>query len=130
MRYTGYVADIDKEADAWSLDFEQTDYQEAEAALVAQDRIRIEWLEGDELYAVTIYNKDGEYGHGQIECTYPSWEGRRSIVKRECGQLTATIIADDAVPPLHKLEEFWIDVEWIMGGQSGRLLFELVRPSP
>ena len=81
MRYIGYVSDIDDDVDACELDFDTTEYQAASAALVSEDRLRIEWMEGDEFWAVTINhiyeNADGEFGTGMLECNYPSWEGSR-----------------------------------------------------
>ena len=132
MKYSGYVAEIETDADVFSLDFEDTDYCDASAAIVSPDRIRVEWMEGDEFWAVTIdhtfENADGEFGTGTLECSYPTWEGRRNIEKRESGRVTVTIVADDDENKYYDLDQFWIDVKWSAGGDSGRLLLELVRP--
>ena len=132
MRYTGYVAEIDDDVDALALDFETTDYCETDAAIVSNERIRLEWMEGDELWAITINhiyeNDDGEFGTGLLECTYPSWEGRRNIEKRESGRVNAMIIADDHEKRFYELDELWLDVKWTTGLESGRLVFELARP--
>ena len=100
--------------------------------MVSEDRIRIEWMENDESYAVTI---DGKYDDntdepatGRFECSYSSWEGRRTSAVREDGQVKATFIVDDQVNPLLEVECFWIDVEWKTHDESGRFLFELLRP--
>lgn len=132
MRYIGYVAEIDDNVDAVDLDFETTDYCETDSAIVSSERIRLEWMEGDEQWAITINqiyeNDEGEFGAGLLECTYPSWEGRRNIQKQESGRVNATIIADDDENEFHELDEFWLDVEWTTGLESGRLVFELARP--
>ncbi|MDA7858605.1 hypothetical protein N9B37_00780 [bacterium] len=132
MRYIGYVAKIDDNVDAVDLDFETTDYCETDSAIVSSERIRLEWMEGDEQWAITINqiyeNDEGEFGAGLLECTYPSWEGRRNIQKQESGRVNATIIADDDENEFHELDEFWLDVEWTTGLESGRLVFELARP--
>jgi hypothetical protein len=133
MRYDGYVADIEIGLDAVEIDFEETDYQSVDVALFVNGRIRLEWMEGDESYAVTINNIDYEEirpsGDGLFECSYPSWEGRRNIVRREVGQLDATVLAFDFEHPISEQDVFWIDVEWKTADDSGRLLFELVRPA-
>ena len=129
MRYTGYVADIDDDVDAFDLDFDSTDYQDTEAALVFKDRIRLEWREGDEFWAVTINhiyeNDDGEFGTGTLECNYFAWEGGRNIERRESGRVAATFIAEDDECPVHDLKAFWIDARWTTASESGRLMFEL-----
>ena len=131
MKYSGYVAEIETDADVFSLDFEDTDYCDASAVIVSPDRIRVEWMEGDEFWAVTVdhtfENADGEFGTGIFECSYPSWEGRRNIEKHESGRVTATIIADDDEHEYFGLDQFWVDVKWSTGVESGRLMFELAR---
>lgn len=131
MRYTGYVADIELDDDAIELDFEATDYQMADIALVSEDRIRIEWMEGDDSYAVTINgpyeDNHAEHANGKFECSYPSWEGRRNVVQHEAGIITALFIADDVENSIYELERFWIDVAWKTSRDSGRLLFKLER---
>ena len=37
------------------------------------------------------------------------------------------MIADDDENEYHLLDEFWLDVKWTIGPESGRLLFELER---
>ena len=134
MLYSGYVAEIDDDAVASDLDFDATDYQDTDAAIVAGDRIRLEWMEDDVFWAVTINhtyeNDDGEFGTGTLECNYPSWEGRRNIERRESGRVTATFIANEQNKLLHELQEFWIDVRWTTGVDSGRLMFELAASTP
>jgi len=129
MQYTGYVAEINDDADAYELDFESTDYCETDAALASAERIRLEWMEGDEFWAVTINHffetDDGRCGTGTLECNFPSWEGRRSIQKRETGRVDAVFISNDVENDVHELRGFWIDVRWTTGLESGRLLFEL-----
>ena len=129
MRYLGFVADIEIDDDPSELDFEETDYQEVDIALISEDRIRIEWMEGDDSFAVTIFGPhdgDGaEFADGKFECSYGSWEGRRNTVQSENGTVTANYIADDENAPLTTLELFWIDVNWKTHYTSGRLLFEI-----
>lgn len=131
IRHRGYVADISDDVDASELDFESTDYCETNVALVSPQRIRLEWMEGEELWAVTINDihedSEAEYCSGVLECIYLSWEGRRNIKKRETGRVSAILIVDDDEKALHVLDEFWIDVNWTTGPESGRFLFELTK---
>ena len=133
MKYVAYVAEIENDVDATDLDFETTNYQQLDAALVSPDRIRLEWMQSDEFYGITIdriFEKDdGEYGSGTFECDYPSWEGRRSTKKLEAGRVTASFIRDDdgSENPFHQLDAFWIDIKWHAHDESGRLLFEVER---
>ncbi len=128
MRYIGYVSDTELDDDALTLDFEETDYQKVDIALVSDERMRIEWNEDDNFCAVTIpapYRVD--YIDGSFECRYPSWEGRRNVVQREDGPLSAVFIANDVELPLLEDERFWIDVAWKLNTNSGRMLFELIQ---
>lgn len=128
MRYTGYVADIELGVDAIAIDYEDTDYQEVDIVLVSDERIRIEWVEADNSCGLTIRPPySGEYTDGSFECCYPSWEGRRNVVRREDGPISALFIANDVESPLLDAEQFWIDVAWKLSTNSGRMLFEIVR---
>ena len=133
MQYTGYVADIDDGIDGFALDFDETDYFDVETALVAQDRIRIEWMQGEELWALTITkiygNENGTFGTGLFECSYTTRERGRYQAKRESGKMTATFYLENTELPPHKNKLFWIDVRWKMAGDLGRMMFELVRPA-
>lgn len=131
MQFTGYVADIEDDVDAVALDYETIDYYETDAALVSEERIRLEWTEGDMFCAVTIdqiiENEDGEIGSGKIERTFFSRKDRRNVQRRELGRITAMVISNDAEDDIeyYELSEFWLDVKWTTDQESGRFLFEL-----
>ena len=129
MIFNGYVVDIENEVDAVGFDMDESDYYSTDAALVSQDRTRLEWTEGDEFWAITIdqlfENEEVEFGTGRVDRIYTSWEERRRTQRHDIGEVTAIVIADDDENEYHLLDECWLDVKWTIGPESGRLLFEL-----